>query len=281
MDQSKLMALLAAKKQSMKKAEKTVKLKPGKNRVRLLPGWRKGEEHVWFQDFGQHFIKDAADQLQAVYLCSHATYEKPCEVCNALAAASRGVTDDETLEVLAKAKASRTVLINALMLDSDQPNTPVILELKRGVFGKLVEIVEEWSGSPLDPEKGQEIIMTREGTGLTTKYDATIGPKVYKVPAAALTQLHDLDAYVKQESDEQKRKAIAAVNSVAGFLPAPSGGDVPKTSASRLSAPAKAAPAAAPEFDDVPDFVETPAAAPAGRADMALDSELDDLLADI
>lgn len=296
MNQSKLMELLANKKKSMKKAEKTVKLKPGKNRVRILPGWRAVDpktgainpegDPTFFHDFGQHFIKDSADQLQAVYLCNHATYGKPCEVCSALASASRGVTDDETLEVLAKARASSTILVNALMLDSDQPNTPVILELKRGVFGKLVEIIEEWEGKPLDPEMGQEIIMTREGTGLTTKYDAQIGPKVYKVPASALTQLHNLDEYVAQESEEQKRKAIAAVNSVAGFLPAPSGADVPRTSATRLAAPAAAAaPAGDTEFEDVPDF-DMPAAAPAAaaapaRADVALDSELDDLLNDI
>lgn len=274
------MALLAAKKQSMKQNAKTVKLKAGKNRVRILPGWRKGGDPTFFHDFGQHFIKDATDTLQAVYLCTNETYGTPCDICGALASAAHGVSDDDTLAVLAKAKTSRTILVNALMLDSDQPNTPVILELKRGIFGKLVEIIEEWSGSPLDPEKGQEIIMTREGTGLTTKYDAQIGPKIYKVPAAALTQLHDLDAYVKQESDEQKRKAIAAVNTVAGFLSATATrGDVPSTSASRLAGPASKP---APVFDDVPDFTEVGAtSAPAARSDIALDSELDDLLADL
>ena len=270
----------------MKKMEKTAKLKPGKNRVRILPGWRAVDpktgaitpegDPTFFHDFGQHFIKDTADQLQAVYLCNNATYGKPCEVCSALASASRGA-DDDAMEVLAKAKASSTILVNALMLDSDQPNTPVILELKRGVFAKLTEIIMEWEGKPLDPEMGQEIIMTREGTGLTTKYDAQIGPKVYKVPAAALTQLHNLDEYVAQESEEQKRKAIAAVNSVAGFLPAPSassGGDVPKTSASRLAAPTQA-------FEDVPDFAESGTKAAPASTEVALDSELDDLLNDI
>ena len=279
------MALLASKKQSMKRSEKTVKLKAGKNRVRILPGWRKNGDPTFFHDFGQHFIKDATDTLQAVYLCANETYGTSCEICGALGSAAKGVSDDDTIAVLAKAKASRTILVNALMLDSDAPNTPVILELKHGVFGKLLEIIEEWSGSPLDPEKGQEIIMTREGTGLTTKYDAQIGPKIYKIPPATLTQLHDLDAYVKQESDEQKRKAIAAVNTVAGFLAAPASGvgDVPVTTASRLSAPA-AKPT--PEFEDVPDFTESTStssatSAPAASADIALDSELDDLLANL
>ncbi len=278
MDTSKLMALMAAKKASMKKTEKTAKVAPGKNRVRILPGWKVGEEHVWFHDYGQHFVKDAADQIQAVYLCTSATFDKPCEVCTALAAAGRHVTDDATQEVLAKAKASRTVLVNALMLDSTEPNTPVILELKRGVFGQIVEIVEEWGMAALDPEEGQEIVIQRDGKGLNTKYTAQISPKKYKVPPAALTKLNNLDDYVKQESEEQQRRALAAINSVAGFLPAGTGADKPKTSASRLSAPAKSdAP-----FEDVPDFdVVDESTTSAPRADLALDSELDDLLGDL
>lgn len=274
MDTSKLMALMAAKKASMKKAEKTAKVQPGKNRIRLLPGWRAGEEHVWFHDFGQHFIKNAADEIQAVYVCASATFEKDCAVCNAIAAAGRGVADDATAEVLAKAKASRTVLVNALLLDSDQPNTPQILELKRGVFGDIVGIVEEWGMAVLDPEDGQEIVIERTGKGLNTKYSAQISPKKYKVPPAALTKLNNLDDYVKQESDEQQRRAIAAVNSVAGFLPAAPSADRPQTSPSRLAAPKPAA-----DLDDLDALDDAGSVAPA--ADLALDSELDDLLGDL
>lgn len=281
MDTAKLMALMAQKKASMKKTEKTVKLSPGKNRIRLLPGWRKGEEHVWFHDFGQHFVKDAADQIQAVYLCTHATYEKPCAVCDALASATRAAGDDATAEVLAKAKASRVVLVNALMLDSTEPNTPVVLELKRGVFGQIVDIVEEWEGKPLDPDNGQEIIVQREGKGLNTKYTAQISPKAHKVPPAALAKLNNLDEYVKQESDEQQRRAIGAINSVAGVLPAPgTGGDRPATSPSRLAGPTKSGGDEEFEDVDIPDEV-TMAAAPTKGADVALDSEIDDLLSDL
>jgi hypothetical protein len=276
MDTSKLMALMASKKASMKKVERTAKVAPGKNRIRILPGWRVGEEHVWFHDFGQHFIKDAADAIQAVYVCTNATFEKDCAVCNAIAAAGRSVADDATAEVLGKAKASRTVLVNALMLDSDQPNTPQILELKRGVFGQIVDIVEEWGASVLDPEEGKEIVIVRDGKGLNTKYTAQISPKTYKVPPAALTKLNNLDDYVKQESDEQQRRAIAAVNSVAGVLAAPgTGGDRPQTTASRLAAPKSSA---APDLDDLDALDE---AAPAATADLGIDSELDDLLGDL
>lgn len=276
MDLSKLQALMKSKKASMKRVERTAKLNPGKNRVRILSGWRPAEQHVWYHDFGQHFIKDAADQIQAVYVCAAGTFEKDCAVCDALLAAGRMVTDDETQKTLAKAKPSRTVLVNALMLDSSEPNTPVILELKRGVFGQLIEILEEWGPVAFfDPEKGQEIAIQRDGKGLNTTYTAQITPKVYPVSAASMARLNNLDEYVKQESEEQERRAIGAVNSVAGFLAAPSGHDVPRTAAPMSTASRLAAPV----FDDeVPADV---AVKPAARNDVALDAELDDLLGDL
>ena len=235
MDIKKLMALIASKKAAMKKYDKTVQVKPGKNRIRLLPGWAKGDEHIWFQDYGQHFVKDMADQLQAVYICVHATFDKPCAVCAALNKATRYAVDDLMAEALAKGKSTRTVLVNALMLDSTEPNTPVILELKRGVFAQLLDILEEWGEAILDPANGKEIVISREGKGLNTKYTAQVSPKSYAVPPAALTNLHALDTFVKQESDDYQRRAIAAINGVVGLLPPTgSGGDRPATSPSRL-----------------------------------------------
>lgn len=293
-----LMELLKLKKASMKKIDKTVKLKAGKNRVRILPGWRTidkdgntipGADPTFWHEYGQHFIKDGTGPtatLQAVYLCTDATFNKPCEVCSALSAANRHVTDDDTQAILAEGKANRSTLVNALMLDSSEPNTPVILELKYGIFSKLVEIIEDYEGKPLDPEIGQEFMMTREGTGKLTKYDVSIRAQVYKVPTASLAKMVNLDEYVAQESDEQQRRAVAAVNSIVGLLPAPS--DTPLTTATRLSAP-KAKAAAAAEFEDIPDLeavkagnaAVAKAAEAAKRPDLALDSELDSLLADL
>lgn len=264
MDMNKLKELMAAKKASMKRIEKTVKVEPGKNRVRILPGWEKGNEHVWFHDFGQHFIKNAADQIQAVYVCNSSTFEQPCEVCSAIQAAGRSIHDDETQAVLDKAKPSRVVLVNALMLDSKEPNTPVILEIKRQVFGGLLEILEEWGPEAFfDLDTGKEILISRDGKGLNTKYSVQISPKSYPVPAAVLSKLNDLGEYVKQESAEQRVRAIAAVNSVAGILPAPKTRDTPAT--------------VGEVFEDVPDLSATRASSPSP----SLDTELDDLLGDL
>ncbi|TSP13997.1 regulator [Cupriavidus campinensis] len=274
MDASKLMALMKDKKAAMQRREKTVKPAPGKTRIRLLPGWRKGEEHIWFHDFGQHFIKNEADEIQAVYLCANTTFGRPCAVCDGLAKAARMTHDDGIVQTLEKAKSSKSVLINALVLDSDSPNKPQILELRPGVFGQIVDIVSEWGPQVFDLDDGNEIVIERSGKGLTTKYSAALSPKKHPVPAAALKELNNLDEYVRQESEEQQRKALGAINSVAGLLPAaPAGSDTPRTS------PAALPSTKSTDFEDVdiPDEVTMGAAA----ARPALTDDIDALLGDL
>lgn len=217
MDTSKLMEMLKQKKAALKTKDKTLKPQPGTNRYILLPGWRKGEEHVWYHDFGQHFIKNAADEIQAVYPCNEAIYGKPCPVCEGLNRAQHAAADDETIELLKKAKSSRRHLINVLALDSEDPTNPQILELTTTAFGQLIEAVEEWAATMFDTDEAQIFTVTREGKGLNTKYSVQVSPKRQAVPKAALAKLPNLDEYVQQESDEQKRKALSAIGAVAGI----------------------------------------------------------------
>lgn len=268
--QEKLMALMASKKASMKKAEKTAKMEPGEQRIVLLPGWRGEEDPTWWHDFGQHFVKDSAGQIQAVYLCTNATFERECEVCKALAAAGRAAADDDVSKVLEEAKASKSVLINALHLDSKEPNTPKITEIKRGLFEQLVDICTEYEGAPLDPNGAIIIKVNRDGKGLNTKYTAMPTAKKVKVDAAILGKINNLDEYVKQESEENLRRAIGAVNAAAG-LAAPVGGSSGGSTA-RLAAPAPA--------DDLDDDLPPAKSKPAAKAP-ALDDDIDDLLADL
>lgn len=232
MDISKLNELMKKKKQDLKQRAKTSKPNPGANRYRLLPGWKAGEEFEFYREFGQHFIKNEKDELLAVYPCLEATHGTECPICVGLQRAARVTTDDTTVELLGKAKAAKSVLLNVLALDSDDPNTPVILEVKRTVFAAIVDAVEEW-GADLLVEEGNVIVINREGKGLNTKYSVQVSPKKHVIPKAALARLNNLDEYVKQENDENQRRALGAINNVAGLLSAPSGsgGDKPRTPA--------------------------------------------------
>lgn len=226
MDASKLMGLMKDKKAAMTKRDRTVKPRDGKNRIALLPGWEAGNEHIYFHDFGQHYIKNAAGEIQAVYPCADSTYGQPCAVCAALSDATRKAPDDATISLLGEAKASRRVLLNVLVLDGDKPNDPVIYEVAPSVFGAIVDLIEEWG---IEAFK-REIVIERSGKGLNTKYTAQIAPKTVEVAPATLAKIHNLAEYVKQESEEQQRRAISAIGAVSGVLPAPTGGHAALTS---------------------------------------------------
>jgi hypothetical protein len=278
--QELLMKKIMDKKQAMKKTEATVKLITGMNNVRLLPGWRsidpktgdeiEGGDATFYHDYGQHFIKDAAGVLKAVYLCTHQTFDKDCEICGALVGASKVASDDATIKAVKDGSSKKSYLLNVLMLDSKEPNTPVILEVGYGIFNKILNILAEEDASPLRIEDGHIIKMTREGTGLTTKYDAQFSSKKSTVSKATLMKLHNLDDYVKQESDERKRLAVAAASGLVGYTAAPVASSV--SSAPRLSGPPESMEDVMPDYAPASQSVEK---------EIAMDTELDDLLADL
>jgi hypothetical protein len=274
MDTSKLLALVKNKQQAMARHGRTVKLKPGANRVVLLPGWRETEPEIFWHEFGQHYIKDATDTVQAVYVCAHRTHNTPCEICDELSRSSK-LVDDATREILEQAKANQVYLLNVLLPESEQPNSPQVLEVPSGVFNGILQTVGLWKEEAFK----KELEIKREGKGLNTKYTVSITPNEAVIPAEALKKLNNLDEFVKQTSDEGKRRAQIAVKTVAGLLAASAGGDAPRAPAA-AALPATSTVASAP----VSSFPETPAAAAvatpvaAATATVDLDAELDDLL---
>lgn len=277
MDYNKFQEHMKQRRQEMKRFGKTTKFKPGKNRIRILHGWRVGEEHIWYHDFAQHFVKDAAGQLQAVYMCTHGTYKTPCGVCAAMNAANKLVHDDATQKVMEDAAANRVVLVNALMLDSSEPNTPVILELKKKLYDQIDGMFQQYGPELFfDLNKGHEIIVDRQGVNLNTTYTAmpTMQPGA-AIPEAVLTKLNNLDEYVAQQSEAKEKAAIAAVNSIVGLV----AGHVPSTTATAALA-GPSAPVTQPIGMGTATTAATAPAAPAVNQP-SLDDSLDDLLSDI
>ena len=271
MDATKLMALMKAKKQALKTKAKTLKPNPGTNRYVILPGWKKGEETTFWHDFGQHYVKDASGAIQAVYPCLDKTYGNPCPICEGINKAIRSTSDDDTVKLLKEAASGQSYLLNVLALDADDDATPQILEIRKSVFGQIVDIIEEWGVTVFDAEAPQVITISREGKGLTTKYTVQISPKKHTLPKGVMSKLNDLDDYVRQENEEQQRRALSAINNVAGLLPsAPSGADKPKTASSALS-----------DSSEDADLRALEGSAKPAKADIALDDELDDLLGDL
>lgn len=289
MSSKSLMDIIASKKKELdaknNRKEKTAKMKEGRNQIRILPGWREGDD-TFFHDYGQHFVKGLDGQIKAVFTCADKTYGKPCAVCDGLARAAATCDDDLVIKKLDEAKAGTRVLVNALIIGSDAPNKPVILELPGGLFGQVVDLMMEW-GNILDPNEGRDIVVNRSGTGLNTEYTCQPAAKQTAIPASVLKSLNNLDDYVREESEESMKRALGAINAVAGILPpAGTGGDTP-----RLAKPVSAVL----EDDDIDDLreiaelkevemrqadtsvVEDVPVAPAAAAAVT-DSSLDDLL---
>jgi hypothetical protein len=214
------MELLKAKKQNMALSRKapTVKFPMNTSRWRILPGWDK-EDPVFYQDFGQHFIKDSTGELKAIYVCVDKTFGKPCQICSALSAAIKNTSDDATLEILNSAKSAGRVLVNAIRMDGEVTNEPVILEMPPSVFESVLNLMLEWEADVmLDLKKGMDIIVERTGSGKMTKYSVTIASKSKSVDPSVMTKVANLKEYVTQESEEKAQRALASVNAIAGVF---------------------------------------------------------------
>lgn len=299
---SSLLELLKAKKADLAAAsgnrKKTIKPMPGTSRYRILPSWR-GERQQFWHDFGQHFVKKDGT-IAAIYMCTEKTYGRPCDVCSAIENGIKGATDDHTIEQLKEAKSGSRVLVNAIHVDKT-PNQVDILELPPTAFAMVVSIMQEWEEageSVLDLDKGKDFLITREGTGLKTKYTVQVAAKAAPLPAGAMSMLNNLDEYVQQESEAQQQRAMLAVRSVSGLLPAPAArsSGLPAAAASMgaaglddddmyaaAPAPVKRAAAAAP----VAEATDVVAKAPKAAAALALatatdeDEELNRLIAEL
>jgi hypothetical protein len=221
-ESASLMDILRQKRNAMSRGKKTIKPNPGRNRYRILPGWRASGDPTFFHDFGQHFIKDTANELKAVYMCVDKTYGRPCALCDQIAKGIMASGDDATTKALENAKSAGRILINVLELEGDQPDTPQVLEVGPGVFGPILALFDEWGEEMIDLEKGQDIVITREGTGLSTRYTVQVASKSKPVNPAVMKKITDLDEFVAQESEEVARRALGAVSSVAGILPSAS-----------------------------------------------------------
>lgn len=307
---SALLALLQQKKQEMAAGNrrKTIKPADGSSRYRILPSWN-GADKLFHRDFGQHYVKNAAKEITAVYVCTEKTFGKPCSICDAISHGMRSATDDFTMDILKGSRSTGRTLLNVLHLDSKDPGEVHILELPATVFKQVIDIAyeyEEAGQSILDLNTGSDLVISRTGTGIGTKYTVMRAAKSSPVSPSVLTKLHNLDEYVSQESSDGALRALNSVRAVTGLLPAPASTGLPRAVESigaasiaeedpyavaeapvRKLAPA---PAPAPDISDVPVKAAPVAAKPVApvaakpapvAAESTGDEEMDALLASL
>jgi len=204
---------------SMGRRERTVRPPAGRSKWRILPSWKGVEDPTIGHSWGQHFVRDMNDDLVAVHMCMEKTYGKPCPICDSLTNALRH-SNDETQSILEKAKSSGRFLVNAYHLDGEDPTTPVILELSPTTYEKLMDQIDIWMGEDeedetdiLDLDTGHDIIISKTGKGLNTKYELSVAPKPRKAKLD-MEELHNLDDYVKQMHEATEQKALLAFDKI-------------------------------------------------------------------
>jgi hypothetical protein len=155
-------------------------------------------------------------------MCVDKTYGRPCAICDQVQRGILASADDATTKALEGAKSAQRILINVLELEGDQPEVPQVLEIGPGVFAPILALFDEWGEDMIDLEKGQDIVISREGTGLSTRYTVQVASKSKPVNPAVMKKINNLDEFVAQESEEVARRALGAVSNVAGILPSAS-----------------------------------------------------------
>lgn len=208
------------------------KLQSERNLVRfmLAPGAEEAEQ-VW----GQHFVKDTAGNLKAIYICTATMFDEPCPVCEAISAGAAATGNEELLEAYKEARASRRILVNALYLKGgkhDNPeSTPVVLELPCKVWDMVMTTALEYAKEDMDifsAGEGINFIIEKSGSGKATTYKVTPAPKSTKIDPELVNKCKDLAEFARQESSADRDKAVTSVRVIGGYYTAPSPGDAPK-----------------------------------------------------
>ncbi len=176
------------------------------------------------QTWGQHFIKDTGGALKAVYMCTATTFGEKCPICDAIAEGQALTGDEEILKAYKEARSSRRIVVNALYLKGgkhDNPETtPVVLELPPTVWDNVLQTAqafEEEGVNVFDPKVGHNFIIEKTGSGMGTEYKVTPSPRGSTINGDAVEKIKDLTAWARQESPQERDKAITSVRVIGGY----------------------------------------------------------------
>lgn len=298
--------------QAQQGRQRTVKITQGQTTFRILPHKSGNLDAPFFHDYGQHFVKDFSGKTVAVYICAAKTFAKDCAICDQIESGIATVGDANVQGLLKEARSGSRYLLNVVKVKANgQFEAEVeLMEVPMTVFQDIVQVYTQYKAQHgldiISLEAGYNITVNRTGSGQqNTRYSTTASPQPTAIDPSYLERAHDLDAYVAQESDEQLKRAMAAIGGVSGAstpalpasmtsarLPNPAGAPAtshdPTTPAppgvvmGAPTAPAPVAPAA-PVAPVAPAPVAPPVApsatpvAPAATSEDLSDISLDDI----
>ncbi|MCK1543309.1 hypothetical protein IVB12_15445 [Bradyrhizobium sp. 179] len=249
-----LLKLVKSSKNKHSRAGKSVSIGEGKTTIRVLA---KPDGSQFWEDLGVHWIKTEVNgKPVAVVGCHDEVHGQPCPICTAIAKATEAATSDEEIKLIKEWKASKTVIVNALVRSgTNKSDEPQIVELKSSVWGQISGMIAEYMEADkdlLDLKEGQDFVVERRGRGIDTKYTVMLAPRSQPVDESVLEGMHDLKAWIESQFFRgEETKALTAIAQVTGITVG---------TGARLAAPARSAlltkPAAVVEDAEVEEVAE-------------------------
>ncbi len=251
---------------------RSIKPEDGKHIYRILPSWRVDEHGArsgqFWHDFGMHYVRSKPNDKPSAYICLKDTFDRECDLCSAVYAAVGAATNDDEAKFYREMRSTRRFLVNVLHLTGpkEKQMTPQLMELPAKVFEAIIEMVEEYGDITNLGESGKNVIVTREGSGLSTRYTVMPAAKPFAIPKETqktiLGELINIDAVVNQEDAARKKAVLDKLAFAVGVVP---------SSAPALSAPRATRALEIAEDDDVPFDVSS-------AIEEASEEDMDDLL---
>jgi hypothetical protein len=215
-----LLKLVKSSKNKHTRAGRSVSLGEGKTTIRVLAN---PDGSQFWADLGVHWIKtELKGRPVAVVGCHDEVYGQPCPICTAIAKATEAATSDEEIALIKEWKASKTVIVNALVRSgSNKSDEPQIVELKSSVWGQISGMIAEYMEADkdlLDLKDGQDFVVERRGRGQNdTKYTVMLAPKSEPVKKEVLDQLHNLKEWIESNFFRgEETKALTTIAQVTG-----------------------------------------------------------------
>jgi len=188
-----------------------MKLQPGKNKIRFLPSLKPGESP--FIIVNEHFIDTPGGQ-KVRFACPRLMEKKPCPACqqaDELKRTGNPLDRDKAWSFYPKMR------VYANVYDRENPGNPRILAFGKTIWEGLKRIRRDRDegGDFTNPmADGFDIVITREGTGLQTKYAVSSS----RSDSALADDTSEIDRIIQAQYDLEKYSRVLTLDEVVDMM---------------------------------------------------------------
>lgn len=234
--------------------DKAKRLKEGRNTIRLLVDPESTRD--FWQDSAVHWIKATENGKPLVVLGDSEFVNQQPSLLNAMIdQAIESAMDEESKKLYESWRSKKSVILPVLLPPNDKPE---LIEVTTTTFGKIMEAIQLYldAGEDItDPVSGKNLVITRTGTGLNTKYDVAVAPGAgMVVPPNTFKEMPDPAEYVQREFFRgEEQKALNAIAQITGLAaPRLTGPQNPATATAALTSTAATVEDAPAPVSDTP-----------------------------